>query len=197
MASWSSSRFPLTYVIMAFNMLVYAYTSFLSGDIITTSQDVIWRYGQVNLLVLEHGYVWQLFTAIFVHANIVHLVGNMFFLLIFGLRAEELFSIRQYGAIYLLSGIAGNLTTLLLGPGIVSVGASGAVFGVFGACAIYIRRAVGQSIVGALFLSFLLLIMGADARVNIVAHLGGLVTGLLAGYLLASMRRQNVAYEYC
>src|SRR4030042_3569494 len=145
----ASKRFMPTYILSALNIVVYVYTSIIGGNFITTGDFPIFLYGQVNQLVWQ-GWFWQLFTSMFVHANIVHIAGNMFFLLIFGLRAEELFSEKEYLAIYLLSGLAGNLLTLLLGPGMISVGASGAIFGLFGAVTIYIRRAVGQSIISAL-----------------------------------------------
>jgi rhomboid protease GluP len=143
------------------------------------------------------GWHWQLFTAMFVHLNIVHLLGNMFFLLVFGLRAEELFSVPEYLAIYFLSGLTGNLLTLLLGPYTVSEGASGAIFGLFGACTIYLRRAIGQSMVSALLYSFfLLMIFSCSPNVNFLAHFGGLATGLLMGYAVADRRMFKMEYRY-
>ncbi|MEM3673186.1 MAG: rhomboid family intramembrane serine protease [Candidatus Bathyarchaeia archaeon] len=88
--------------------------------------------------------------------------GNMLFLLIFGLRAEEVFKIHEYLIIYFPSGPVGNLLTLLFGPfALPSVGASGAIFGMLGACTIYVRYAFGQSIVGALMYSLFWLMMSA------------------------------------
>jgi len=202
--SKNSKKYMPTYIIIALNIIVYIYTSVLSGDFMETSYEVILQYGQVNFYVLYHGWYWQLFTSMFVHSGIVHLLGNMLFLLIFGLRAEEMFSIREYLLIYFLSGLAGNLLSLAFGPysasGIpfVSVGASGAIFGVFGACIIYIRRAVGQSIITALMYAFFLFMINIGPQVNFLAHLGGLVVGLLIGYALAATRRRRVTpnYEY-
>jgi len=193
----SSTKSMLTYIIILLNIAVYAYTSVLSGDFIETNHDVILQYGQVNLFVIHYGWYWQLITAMFIHVNIVHLLGNMFFLLIFGLRAEQMFAIKEYLFVYFLSGLAGNLLTLLLGPvTIPSAGASGAIFGLFGACIIYIRRSIGQSIIGALLYSFFLLMLSAGQNVNNLAHLGGLVIGLIIGYLLAATRKPKVVYEY-
>jgi len=132
----------------------------------------------------------------FIHANITHLAGNMLFLLIFGFRAEELFSSGEYLLIYLASGLAGNLLTLLLGPDMISVGASGAIFGVFGATIIYSRRAIGQSIISALLYSFFLLMISSGPEVNFAAHLGGLVIGLAIGYALALRRKPPARYQY-
>lgn len=191
----SSKKSMLTYAIIALNMIFYVYTAILSGDFIVIDYHVIRQYGQYNYFVLN-GWYWQLITAMFVHVNIVHLLGNMFFLLIFGLRAEELFAFEEYFAIYFLSGLAGNSLTLLFEPSMVSAGASGAIFGLFGACTIYIKRAVGQSIIGALLFSFFLLMINSGGNVNNLAHLGGLVAGLLIGYVLASRRKLRAVYEY-
>ena len=192
----TSKKFKPTYIIVALNMAVYAYTSIVSGDFMETSYDVILQYGQVNYFVMN-GLYWQLFTAMFIHVNIIHLLGNMLFLLIFGLRAEEMFSIQEYLLIYLLSGLAGNLLTLLFGPlAPPSAGASGAIFGLFGACTIYIHRAVGQSIVGALLYSLFWLMISAGPEVNNLAHLGGLIAGLLIGYFLALRRKQKTSQVF-
>lgn len=191
----SSKKSMLTYAIIALNIIFYVYTAILSGDFIVIDYYVVRQYGQYNYFVLN-GWYWQLITAMFVHVNIVHLLGNMFFLLIFGLRAEELFAFEEYFAIYFLSGLAGNSLTLLFEPSMVSAGASGAIFGLFGACTIYIKRAVGQSIIGALLFSFFLLMINSGGNVNNLAHLGGLVAGLLIGYVLASRRKLRAVYEY-
>jgi len=195
--SKSSKKYMPTYIIIALNMLFYVFTSILSGNIVEMDYYVIRHYGQYNLFVLN-GWYWQLFTAMFVHVSIVHLLGNMFFLLIFGLRAEELFSLKEYLLIYFLSGLTGNLLTLLFGVDMVSAGASGAIFGIFGACIIYFRRAIGQSIMSALLYAFFLLMISSGPSVNVFAHLGGLVVGLFMGYVLGATRRRSVtpAYEY-
>ncbi|MGB9675901.1 MAG: rhomboid family intramembrane serine protease [Candidatus Bathyarchaeales archaeon] len=187
--------FVLTITLIALNVIVYVYTAVLSGNFAEISYQILKQYGQFNQYVLDGGY-WQLFTAMFVHVDIVHLLGNMFFLLIFGLRAEELFKPVEYVLIYLLSGLAGNLLTLLFGPSMVSAGASGAIFGIFGACIIYLRHAFGQSIIGALFYAFFMLMISAGQGVNNLAHFGGVLVGLLLGYLIAGGRKQKTVYRY-
>jgi len=180
-----------TIMLVLANVIVYVYTSILSGNFLETSMNVMSSLGQSNYYVLNYGYYWQLFTSMFVHANLAHLANNMIFLLIFGLRAEELFTEKEYLAIYFVSGLFGNILTLLLGPDVVSVGASGAIFGVFGACIIYIY----QSIIAVAFYSMILFMMSSGAGVNVFAHFGGLVIGLLLGYLFARMRRYSIVYR--
>lgn len=196
--SKSSKKYMPTYIIIALNIIFYVCTSIIGGDFITTGDLAIFWLGQVNFAIIYYGWYWQLFTSMFVHVSIVHLLGNMFFLLIFGLRAEELFSLKEYLLIYFLSGLTGNLLTLLFGLDMVSAGASGAIFGVFGACIIYIRRAIGQSIITALMYAFFLFMINIGPGVNFLAHLGGLAVGLLIGYVLGATRRRSVTptYEY-
>ncbi len=185
------SRLPKltpTIFLVAANIGVYIFTSVVGGDFIQTSTDTLLQYGQFNFSVWN-GWYWQLLTSIFVHIDIIHIGLNMLFLVIFGLRAEELFTTEEYFSVYMLAGLSGSLLTLFLMPlYTLSAGASGAIFGMYGASIIYMRKAVGQSIVGALIYSFLLLMLTAGTGVNIVAHFGGLATGLIIGYALAKSR---------
>jgi len=193
-------KYKPTYILIALNTAVYVYTSIVGGNILTTNFQNIPPIYQYNFAVL-HGWYYQLFTSMFVHASIPHIVGNMLFLFIFGLRAEEMFSLPEYLGTYLVGGLVGNILTLALGPSFVSVGASGAIFALFGACVIYDRHSVRQSIFGALvYAFFLLLLSGLSAGVNDLAHIGGLGFGLLVGYWIATTRRPeheyNVKYKH-
>lgn len=186
----------VTLLIAVANLLVYAYTSLAGGNFLVTGDSALLSYGQFNHSVFNGEY-WRLFTAMFIHTNIVHLLGNIFFLIVFGLRAEELFSKGEYLIIYFLSGLTGNILTLALGPTVLSAGASGAIFGLFGACIIFIRRTLGQSLIGALIYSFFLLtITGTAPNVNILAHFGGLIAGLMMGYVFSLKRDSQAIYSY-
>jgi len=197
----NSQKFKPTLILIALNIAFYVYTSVVGGDFLNTRFDMILQYGQVNLYVFRDGLYYQLLTSMFVHANIAHIAGNMLFLLIFGLRSEELFSLPEYLSIYFIGGLTGNLLSLLLLPlDVPSVGASGAIFAMFGAATIYARRSFSQSIIGALVYAFFLLFLSSGPGVNNFAHIGGLVAGLLIGYVLATRRkpetRYTVSYSY-
>ncbi len=194
----NSEKYKSTYILIALNVVIYIYGAIVGGNVLVTGNEVVYVWGQVNAFVFEGAY-WQLFTSMFIHASIYHLVGNMLFLLIFGLRGEEMFSLSEYLGIYLLGGLAGNLLSLVFGPNFISVGASGAIFAMFGACVIYDRRSMRQSIVGALVYAFFLFIINTGANVNILAHLGGLAVGLALGYIIASRRKpsqQSTEFKY-
>ncbi len=193
-------KYRPTFILIALNVAIYIYGAILSGNALTTGDNVILQWGQVNALVLYDGAYYQLFTSMFIHASIFHLVGNMLFLLIFGLRGEEIFSLPEFLGIYLVGGFVGNVLSLAFGPGnlpfspFISVGASGAIFAMFGACIIYVRRSIRQSIIGAFVYGFFLLLFSTGPGVNDLAHIGGLLLGLLLGYMIASRRKPEEQY---
>jgi len=185
---------PTTFLVTV-NVIVYIYTSLAGGNFVETNPNVLIQLGQFNINVW-HGQYWQLLTSIFVHVDIMHIGLNMLFLIILGLRAEELFTTEEYFAGYMLSGLSGSLLTLfMMSPYTLSAGASGAIFGMFGASIIYMRKTFGQSIVGALIYAFLLLMLSTGAGVNLIAHLGGLATGLVIGYSVAKSRGNMIWTE--
>jgi membrane associated rhomboid family serine protease len=125
---------------------------------------------QNNCLVME-GWVWMLFTSLFLHASILHLGGNLLFLLIFGTSLEEKVSRQRWLIIFLASGVSGNVAFLVLGPLLganVGLGASGAIYGLLGAAA---------GLRGALLMIFLLG-LNLFAGGGEIAHVAGLLTGL-------------------
>ncbi len=78
-------KYKPTYILIALNVLIYLYGAIVGGNALVTDNNVVYQWGQVNQFVFQGAY-YQLFTAMFIHASIVHLAGNMLFLLIFGLR---------------------------------------------------------------------------------------------------------------
>lgn len=197
----NSEKYYPTYILIAANVLVYVYTSIVGGSFLETDPSMIYQWGQLGGAIVYGGAYYQLLTSMFVHASIVHLVGNMIFLLVFGFRCEEMFSLPEYLAIYFLGGLFGNLLSLGFLPyDVPSVGASGAIFALFGAAVVHARRSVGQSIIGAVIYGFFLLFLSSAPNVNNLAHIGGLVVGIVIGYILATRRRRgaqyNVTYSY-
>jgi rhomboid protease GluP len=192
----SSEKFKPTFILIALNVIIYIYGAIVVGNFFTTGDAIVYQWGQVNYFVFNGAY-YQLFTSMFIHASIVHLVGNMLFLLIFGLRGEEMFSLPEFLSVYLVGGLVGNVLSLVFGPYFISVGASGAIFSLFGACIIYDRRSMRQSILGALVYAFFLFFINTGEGVNILAHLGGLAFGLFVGYIIASKRKpQNEPTQF-
>lgn len=149
-----------------------------------------------------HGEWWRLVTALFVHFGLVHLLFNMWALAAFGPLAERLLGITRFVFVYFVSGMVANLLSITLRPSIDTAGASGAIFGILGALlAMYWRNKKTLPFVVVRSGRTAVVVFTASAfvggflqkGVDNVAHLGGLITGLLLGFILSRAMRQSVA----
>jgi len=174
---WSSP----TYVLIAANTIMYVLLV-VGGDL------AYYFLAQTGELVLGQGYYWQIFTSLFVHFDISHILLNMIGLFYFGKLNEAQFSNRQFYLIYFVSGLLGNVMSLYLIPmDVQSGGASGAIFGLLGSYVAISRQARNLGV--ALVYAAVIFISSSGPGVNIFAHLFGLLGGLLLGLLFVSTRR--------
>lgn len=134
---------------------------------------------------------WRLISCMWLHAGLIHLVINMLSLLFIGIRLEQQFGYVRIGIIYLLSGFGGSvLSALFLRNHNISVGASGALFGLLGSMlseifmnwTIYSNKAA--AIITLLSIIVINLAIGILPHADNFAHIGGFVTGFLLGFVL-------------
>ena len=178
-------KLRLTEIILIINFIIYIIMAILSLNPIIISTDILIWIAQSNYMIIYHFLYYQFLTAMFVHLNLAHILSNSLFLLIFGYRCEDLFSNRDYLIIYLVSGLAGNLLSLLLGPYSISGGSSGAILGIFSAILYAISVKEKKSfktflLVGIIFLIFI----GAQYGVNPISHWIGFIVGIILGRYL-------------
>jgi len=132
----SFKRYPLTYTLIIVNIVIYLYTALLSGNLVDIDTRVLVKLGALyGPLVIERGEWWRLLTAMFLHGGMTHLLMNMYSLYLIGRGVEQYFSKSAYLSLYLFSGLFGGIVSLYVHPNAVGVGASGAIFGLFGALA--------------------------------------------------------------
>ncbi|MDB5350211.1 MAG: putative rane protein [Planctomycetota bacterium] len=143
--------------------------------------------------VAMDGQWWRLFTCVFLHFGVIHLGMNMWCLMSTGPLVERLLGRLNFAALYVLSGVGGAIASLWFHPIVISAGASGAIFGVFGGLLGHLavrRNELSFSLIkplrnGALaFLGYNLLFGLFLPGIDMAAHVGGLVTGCAAGLLL-------------
>jgi rhomboid protease GluP len=193
------SRLPVTFGLISACVLVYVLVALqgtavgvpLNVGFVQQPREVLSLGALIPALVAE-GEAWRLVTSAFLHSGFVHLALNMLSLYFLGSFAEVTFGRSRFLALYLISGIAGGLAYLYFGSfSAPAVGASGAIFGLLGGVfGFAIRRGTFSTrnpiISQLLLLTALNLFLGATIPgVSNTAHIGGLLGGLVFGYLMA------------
>lgn len=183
-----------TQLLVAANAAVFAVMSVLGVSMLGGHAEEYLRFGANFAPLTTSGEWWRLATCLFIHAGILHLALNMWALWDSGRLVERLFGSGWFAALYLFAGVCGSCASMLWNQHVISAGASGAVFGVFGALLAYMtvergsippatlnRLRVSSStfVVYSLFYGFL------QSGIDNAAHLGGLAGGFVMGLALA------------
>jgi membrane associated rhomboid family serine protease len=138
-------------------------------------------YGNGHLAGVAHGEWWRLLTSAFLHYGPLHLAMNMVSLYFAGSILEQVIGRWRYVVLYLVSGLAGAAGALYWTPHGLTVGASGAIFGVLGALLVLERRgniATGGQVAGLIVLN-LVITLAYRSSISVGGHVGGLIGGLV------------------
>jgi len=172
--------------IIAFNILFFLAT-ILSGGFTLSN---LLRWGAKFGPLVAHGEWQRLLICIFLHGNIWHLFFNLYALYYLGRMAEEIYGYRKFFGIYIISGVSSSILSYLLNYSQVGVGASGAIFGLAGAIFAsglkYHNTSLHQ--IGMSLLPFIvinLLIGALSPAIDNAAHLGGVLSGMLLGWVIS------------
>ena len=161
-------------------LLIFILSVFFSPySLFITSPSILMEFGLSEAVLT--GEFFRLFTSLFIHANIVHLASNLLFLVIFGLRLEELRGNLEIFMIFFFSGLFGNIGSLLwffFEIPILSFGSSGSIFGLFGALIFLLRGKSKGEQRKMLFLCIFFLSFTLGQNTNIISH----VLGVIGGY---------------
>ncbi len=186
-------RTPATFALLGAIVLVYVISLVLSGGIFQPTLGVLVLLGaKVNSMIAGGAY-WRLLTATFLHASLIHIFFNGYALYALGPETERIYETRRFLALYFLAGLSGSLASYLMSSA-VSVGASGAIFGLIGGLGVfyYLNRATlgdfGKAQVqNMISIAMINLFIGfaSQGTIDNWGHLGGLVGGVLAGLALA------------
>ena len=158
----------------------------------SAQQLLLWGANDGARVVLRHE-AWRLPASVFIHGGLIHLAVNMWCLFNIGPLVERLFGNVVTAVLYLAAGVGGAIASMAALPGRVSVGASGAIFGLLGALLAFLlinRRSVPATVLSPLrssalsFVVFNTLFAAAVPNIDQWAHMGGLVTGFLGGLVL-------------
>ena len=197
----------VTPALIALNVVMFVVIAVSSRTMLAPAPAVVVRWGGDFGPLTTHGQWWRLLTAAFLHFGLLHLLMNVIILWQIGALTERLFGHVGFSVVYLLAAVGGSVASLFWHPMGVSAGASGAVFGLYGALGgfLLMQRGsmpvrvlttlatgaalfVGMNLAAGLLWNVQLEFTTVSARQNtidLVAHLGGLATGFLAGCALA------------
>ena len=184
---------PVTHTLVAANVVVFLVMAAGGVDVRNPDANVLLSWGANNGAATIPDQPWRLLTAEFLHAGLLHLAFNMICLYGAGRTVERFVGSSGFLVLYLSSAVVASLASIIWAPEVVGVGASGAVFGVFGAFFGVCVRA-GESIprpaldlMRKNMLKFLAINLGFGLlapNIDMAAHVGGLIWGLVAGLLL-------------
>jgi membrane associated rhomboid family serine protease len=193
-ASYEGTGALVTKALVALNVGVYLLELGMGGNINGTGNE-IYRKGVLYGPVVADGEWWRLFTSMFLHYGPLHLGLNMLALWWFGSAVERVFGRGRYLLLYVVSGLAGSAGALIASPDALTVGASGAIFGILGAAFVLERQRTyvlggGAGALIVLNIVFSLAVPG----ISIGGHLGGLAGGALGTLALSRFGRGHAVY---
>ena len=183
---FSPKRIIFTNIISLICILMYVIVGVYGNNFFNFDANVLAKFGANNILLVKNGEIYRLLTCAFLHVGLIHLVVNMYSLRVIGPSVEGLIGKGKFVFIYLISAISASLMSLVfVDSNIVSVGASGAIFGLMGALLyfgyhyrLYLNDAIKTQIIPVILFN---LIMGfMMPGIDNGAHIGGLIGGYLA-----------------
>src|SRR3984885_2257809 len=194
------SSITLTHVLFGANIAVFLAMGLASGSIMDFPGEVMVHFGANFGPFTLSGQLWRHVTYMILHGGLMHIAFNMWCLWELGALCESLYGRWTYAAIYLLTGVAGGVASVGWNPGVLSVGASGAIFGLAGAliASFYLGEfsLANVAIEGTLrsllfFVGFNVLFGFMISGVDNACHAGGLVSGLIVGAWVARVAPQH------
>jgi rhomboid protease GluP len=180
----------VTTILVALNLLVFGWLAYRSAAIMQIDSRVLIRSGALYGPAALTGQSWRVVSALFLHGGLMHVALNLFALWQVGAVGERLFGHRNFLLTYAGAGLLGSFASLWWKPAVLSVGASGAIFGLYGALLAYLvfeRRAVPAGLLRELrtstvaFIGFSLFAGFTLPGIDNAAHIGGLIGGFVLG----------------
>ena len=179
---------PIYIYILFVNVALWLITEIMLGG----STKTLLNFGANYAPFVKNGDTWRLVTSIFLHGGISHLIFNSIALLAFGNMIENVFGKRNFLILYICSGISGSALSVTFNSNVVSVGSSGAIFGMLGGLIVYyyyMRKINPIYAKGNLYGLGLMLMLNlfwglSSTRIDNWAHLGGLLGGLFCSFIL-------------
>ncbi len=190
----STPKVWVAHTLIAVNAVIFVAMLVNGVDVMTPTNESLIKWGANYGPRTTAGEWWRLFTCTFLHAGVIHVAMNMVVLFNIGPFVERLTGRVGFLILYVFAGLAGSVASIAWQPYVLSVGASGAVFGMYGALLGFLLRGKGsipREVLSELqksamvFLGYNLLFGLSQKGIDMAAHLGGLAGGFVGGLLLS------------
>jgi len=184
--------FRVTPIIFILNFLVFVAMSIMGASIMMPDTIEVIKWGGNSRTLVLQGDWWRLITCCFIHYGLIHILLNMWALYNIGIFLERMIGGWRFGFAYIIAGLAGSLNSIVFHYDSASAGASGAIFGMFGLFLALLttnvlekefRKAMLKSVLPMILLN--LVIGSSIAVIDNAGHMGGLIAGIICGYLFA------------
>jgi membrane associated rhomboid family serine protease len=184
-----------TKTLLAINVLIYLITAAQGGGLNSPGGTLFNKWVLFGPFVAA-GDWWRLITSAFLHASLLHIAFNMYFLWFVGSAVEQALGRGRFLLIYFISALAGSAGALVFTPNTATVGASGALFGLLGAALILERQrnfVLGGSALALIIIN--LVLSFTLSNISVGGHIGGLIGGILCTLVLSKFGRGHAAYS--
>lgn len=187
----------ITSILINLNILIFLLMVFSGIDILSPRGSELLQWGANRRHETVSGEWWRLVTSMFLHGGAMHLFLNISGLVIAAIFIEPLLGRKKSLVLYILSGIFGSLASIVWYPNTLSVGASGAIFGLYGAIlGLLLTNSFPKSGKHGIFIMigiyvFVNLLWGLTGGIDNAAHIGGVVSGFLLGIALSKITNKN------
>lgn len=189
----------LTPILIYSNIIIYLLLYFSGAGFFQIDYHSLHDFGGVTRWAVKSGELWRLFTAVFLHGNLIHITNNMLSLFFVGIFLEPVLGKWRFLIIYLICGLSGSIASILWHERTLSVGASAAIFGMYGLMLALVIMKVFEKSVNKLFLALASIFVGINLFMGFTnnstdnaAHLGGLVCGFFIGFLLCNTIQEEI-----
>lgn len=193
---FSNGKPIITYLLIAINAILYLLLEFNGGS---ESNETLIEFGaKFNPLIMD-GEWWRVITSMFLHIGLFHFISNMLFLYYFGALAEKIYGSSRFFLIYMLAGIGGSIASFAFVANL-SAGASGALYGLFGAFIYFglfhkriFFRTIGKDILTLLGINIVLGFV--LPQLDVTAHMGGLIAGFIAAGIVHFPKKKKLGLQ--
>ena len=183
----------VTPVLLDLNLLVWMVMVVCGVEVLSASATDLLAWGGVRDANVHAGEIWRLVTSLFVHASVIHLVNNMVALVLLGMLVERAFGSWLFANVYLVTGLVASVASLMWHPDVVSVGASGCIFGIagFGLVLLLVKKkrfSAARPLLlksAAVYLGLNLLLGAILPGIDLTAHIAGFLTGAILGLIVS------------